>query len=424
MTRSFDRLRMSGLVSILIAATAAPAAAEVVAIEGAKVHVAPGKVLESATVVLRGGKIAAVGPNAAVPKGARRIDGKDKVVTAGFVEPYSRVGMVEVNAVDTTVEGRFASTSSDDAVHAAYRVTDGYNPASVGVPIARTGGITSVVAVPRGALIAGVSSWISLADAVDVADVTVAQTAAMHTVMGEDSVGSADGSRGVAVEKLRELLDDADQYRKNKRGYDRNQSRKLAAERLDLEALEPVLRGQTRLVINADRASDILAALALADEAKLKITIAGGVEAWRVADDLAKAKVPVILDPTNNLPGSFDRVHVRDDAPKLLRDAGVDVAISTLGDAANARTLRQLCGVAVSFGMSWDDALASVTTVPAAIYGVTDRGTVSKGSAADVVVWSGDPFELSTKAEHVFVGGVEQSLETRQTRLLKRYRKL
>jgi imidazolonepropionase-like amidohydrolase len=400
------------------------AAADVIAIEGATVHTAPGTVLEDATVVIRDGTIAAVGAGVAVPKDATRIDGKGKIVTAGFVEPHTTLGLVEVGAVSSTVEGRFGGGNGDDTVHAAYRVTDGYNPASVSIPIARTGGITSAVSVPLGGRVAGTSAWLSLADAVDIDDVTVKTSAAMHTVLGERSLGTAKGSRGLAVENLRELLDDAAQYRKNKRSYERNQTRKYAAGRLDLEALVPVLAGRVPLVVSADRASDILAAVKLGKELKLRVVIAGGTEAWRVAEALAKAKVPVILDPTRNLPSSFDRVHVRDDAPKLLRDAGVQVAISTLGDAANARTLRQLCGVAVAFGMPWDDALAAVTTVPAAMFGTTDRGELKKGAAADVVVWSGDPFELSSRAEHVFIGGVEQSLETRQTRLLERYRRM
>ena len=418
-----NRLALA-LALALVAAAGATAHAQTVAIEGATVHVSPGKIIEDATVVIRDGKIVAAGAGAKVPEGARRIDGKGKVVTAGFVESYTTVGLVEVSLVSSTVEGSFGIDRDGDAVHAAFRAADGYNPSSVGIPIARTGGITSVVAIPRGGLVAGASSWVALADAVDVADVTVKETAAMHTGLGESTLGAADGSRGVALERLRELFDDADQYRKNRRGYDRNQSRSLAAERLDLEALQPVLRGTQRLVVYAHRASDILAALDLARERKLSIAIAGGTEAWRVAAELAEQDVPVILDPTSNLPASFDQIHVREDNPKLLRDAGVSVAISTLGDGAQARTLRQLCGIAVSFGMSWDDALAAVTTTPAAIYGVGERGSLTRGSVADVVVWSGDPFELSSAAEHVFVGGAEQSLKTRQTRLFERYRKL
>ena len=198
----------------------------------------------------------------------------------------------------------------------------------------------------------------------------------------------------------------------------------MAAERLDLEALIPVLRGKVPLVIAAERESDIRAALRLAHELKLRIVIEGGTEAWRVAAALAKAKVPVLINPAFNLPRSFDRLQVRDDAAQRLVAAGVEVGITTLGDATQARTIRQLAGLAVANGLSWDDALAALTTVPARAFGVTDRGELKQGLAADLVVWSGDPLELSTRAEVVMIGGVEQSLVTHQTKLLARYRKL
>jgi len=150
--------------------------------------------------------------------------------------------------------------------------------------------------------------------------------------------------------------------------------------------------------------------------------IAGGTEAWKVAAELAKAKVPVILDPTSNLPGALEAPDVRDDAAAALRKAGVDVAISTLGNGSAARTIRQLAGNAVAEGLPWADALAALTTVPAKIYGISDRGTVTKGAVADVVVWTGDPLEIATRAETVIIGGVVQSLETHQTKLLKKYR--
>ncbi len=416
-------IRTVAATVVAVALAASPARADVVAITGAKVHTAPGATVDGATVVMRDGKITAVSAKAKPPAGATIIDGTGLVITAGFVESMTTVGMVEVGAVSATVEGNFGGTGAE-SVHAAYRVTDGYNPSSVTIPIARTGGITAVVAIPRGGLIAGTSAWISLADAVDVAEVAVVAPAAMYAQLGAGAMGAAGGNRGGAVGMLREVFDDVDQYARNKRAFDRNQTRAYAAGRLDLEALVPVLRGRVPLVVSAHRASDILAAVRLAVDLKLRLVIAGGTEAWRVADELAAANVPVILDPTENLPSEFERAHVRDDNAARLRKAGVTVAISRLGDGANARTVRQLAGVAVAHGLSWDDALAAVTTAPAAIFGVRDRGTIAVGNAADIVVWSGDPFELSSRPLRVYIGGVEQSLETHQSQLLRRYRKL
>ena len=403
---------------------ASPAAAEDIAIIGGTVHTEPGKLIENATVVIRNGVITAVGTDAAVPAGATTIDATGKVVTAGFIEASSRVGLVEVDAVGGTQDGRFASgAGSADAVHAAYRAVDGYNSTSVAIPIARAGGVTSTIAAPSGGAVSGASGWFSLADG-STADVTVVERAAMFVSLGERAAGSAEGSRGQAIEQLRELLDDAKQYAKRRANYERNQTRDMAAGRLDLEALQDVLRGRLPLVVRADRSSDILAALDIAADFKLALIIEGGVEAHLVADELAAAKVPVILDPTANLPSSFDQIHVRDDAATILAEAGVAVAISTVGSASNVRMLRQLAGIAVANGLSFDDALAAVTTVPAAMFGATDRGRIVKGAIADLVVWSGDPLELSSRAEHVIIGGVPQTTRTRQTLLLERYRRL
>jgi imidazolonepropionase-like amidohydrolase len=413
------------------APTRVPTSGPTVAITGATVHVAPGRTLTDATVLLRGARITAVGRDLAIPADARRIDGRGKVVTAGLIETHATIGLMEVEMVASTVEGRFADAADDDAdtVHAAYRVVDGYNPASVAVAIARTGGVTSIVAIPRGGLVAGTSAWLTLAEAARTEAVTVRARLAMHVSLGEAALGSADGSRGVALLRLRELFADAAFFAKNRRAHERNQTRSVAATRLDLEALQPALRGAMPVVVRVNRASDIDAAVRLGRELGLRVVVSGGAEARRIADELARARVPVILDPTRNLPQSFDTIHVRDDAAARLVVAGVPIAISTLGtmvhgDLAQGRTLRQLAGMAVARGLAWDAALAAVTTGPAAIFGVTDRGTVTAGSVADVVVWSGDPFELATRAEHVFIGGVEQSLRTRQTELRDRYRRV
>ena len=408
------------LSATALLASAAPARAQLTAIRGATVYVEPGVVEKNATVVIDGDTIVAAGKGVAVPGGATVIDGTGKIVTAGLVEASTDLGLTEVDEERSTVEGAFARTP-DQAIHAAYRVIDGFNPRSVAIPIARTGGVTSAVATPRGGLVAGTSAWLMLRDG-GISDMLVKAPLAMYVTLGERSESAAHGSRGLAVEELRELLDDAREYARRRGAFERNQTRKFAAERLDLEALGPVVSGRLPLVVRVDKAADILAALGVAREFGARLVIEGGTEAWMVARELAAARVPVILDPIDNLPSNFDRIHVRDDAPAILVRAGVTIAISTLGSGAFARTLRQRAGNAIRAGLPPAAALAAVTTGPAAIFGVRDRGRIARGEAADLVVWSGDPFELSTQAEHVFVGGVEQSLVTRQTLLFRRYR--
>lgn len=421
---------MNRLVRIALGTAAAllaalpMAAAQELAITGGTVYVDPQTVLDGATILVRDGKILRVGKDLPAPAGAKVIDARGKIVTAGFIEASSRIGLVEVALEGSTREAGFPSSGSrGEVVYAGYQVIDGYNPRSVAIAIARAHGVTSAVAVPQGGLVSGQSAWMSLISG-PVSAIAIRAPAAMHATLGEGAQGSARGSRGLALMHLRELFEDTRLYSQNQRSFDRNQTRPLAAGRLDLAALIPVLRGQLPLVIRVNRSSDIEAVMRLAQELRLRVVIEGGAEAWMVADQLAAANIGVVLNPEDNLPSSFDSIHVRDDNAKLLADAGVRVAISTLGDSSQARTIRQLAGMAVASGMRRDHALAALTTVPAQLFGDPQRGAVKAGAVADLVVWSGDPFELSTAAEHVIIGGLERSTRTRQTELLERYRNL
>jgi len=192
----------------------------------------------------------------------------------------------------------------------------------------------------------------------------------------------------------------------------------------------PVLDGRLPLLVAVDKASDIEAALRLAKEFGLKLMIGGGAEAWIVADQLAAAKVPVLTGAMNNIPASFSSLGQRQENAGLLRRAGVTVALignAEGGDeeAFNARNIRYEAGNAVAYGMTWDDALRAVTLAPAQLFGVADRvGSLQPGREANVVVWSGDPFEFATVAEHVFVRGREYTEPTRQDLLTERYKSL
>jgi len=314
-----------GAATLCALGNTARAEAPTYAIVGATVHVRPGTVLRDATVIIRNGKIAAVGASAAIPKGAERIDARGKVVTAGLIEAMTTLGLREVESVSATNDGRFDS-KSNGGVHAAYRASDALNRHSIHIPIARSGGVTSAVATPRGGLIAGTSALLSLEDN---AKPHSDRPLAMYATLGQAARMSAQRSRGFAIERLRELLDDARQYARRRASYERNQTRSFAAGRLDLAALGPVIGGKLPLVIRAHRSSDIRAALRIGKEFNARIIIAGGAEAWMLARELAAAKVPVLLNPIRNLPRDFDRIRVRGDAAAILSRAGVVVAVST-----------------------------------------------------------------------------------------------
>jgi imidazolonepropionase-like amidohydrolase len=407
-------------ISLFVRVSDNLAQADTIAITNATVYQTPTKKLESATVVIKDGFIIDVGAGVKAPAGAVVIDGKGKVVTAGLIEVGSTLGLVEVDLEASANDGRFATTPTD--IHAAFKVTDAYDPRSVAIPIARSGGVTSAIVQPSGGLVAGMASWFALIDQATPAPPLLVN-AGMSVTLGAGAV--AGGSRGGAIEKLRELLLDAEMYQKNRTGFERNQSRALSATRADLEALLPVLAGKVPLLVRADAESDIRAAIALTAQRKILMTLSGGQEAWRVAPELAAAKIAVVLDPTANLPEELAVADVRNDNLAVLNAAGVRIVISPLGATMNARNLRQMAGIGVGYGLPWDKALAAITSVPAELFSpAARRGTVEVGKAADLVLWTGDPLEIATRVSVVMVQGVVQSLESHQSKLLQRYRKL
>ncbi|MEK6608542.1 MAG: amidohydrolase family protein [Myxococcota bacterium] len=398
------------------------ARAETVALVGGRVITLAGDPIEEGTVVLQGGKIVSVASGKASPAGARAIDCAGKTITPGLVAADTRIGIVEISLETTARDNAVAGEPYEDQNHAAFRVADALNPRSTLVPVARLEGVTSSVTAPEGGLVAGQSAWIDLA-APDRARMLAEPSLAMHANLGGDALGAAGGSRGWALVRLREMLDDARTYAATKAAYDRNQSRALAGSRLDLAALGQVVRGRQPLAVHVDREADILAALDLARDEKIRIVILGGAEAWRVGAALAAAKVPVLIDPTDNLPSSFDSLQSRLDNAARLAQAGVRVGITLRGESHNARTLRQRAGLAAAWGMPHDEALAAASRNVAQAFGMEARyGTLEPGRVANVVVWTGDPLEISTQVAHVFVGGEEMPLVSRQTELRERYR--
>ncbi|MHB1222448.1 MAG: amidohydrolase family protein [Gemmatimonadaceae bacterium] len=425
---SSNALRGAAAAALLAALSPmlpSPASAQTIAITGGRVYPVSGPVIENGTVVIRDGRIVAVGANVTVPADAQRIDATGKWVTPGFINPSTHLGAVEIGAVPDT---RDYAARGRDGVAAAFRVVDGLNPRSVLLAPAREDGVTSVLVVPAGGMVSGQAALVDLVQATSVSEMTVRAPLAMVAQL-EDASGAGTGARGELLLRMRELLDDARAYGQNRRAYDSGSLRSLIASRADLEALQPVLAGELPLLVDVNRASDIQAAMRLAREYGVKLMIAGGAEAWMVAGELAQARVPVMTGALSNIPGSFATLGSRQDNAALLRRAGVTVLLTGQGgadpDAFNVRNLRYAAGNAVAYGLSWDDALRSITIAPAETFGVGDRyGTLQPGRVANVVVWSGDPFEFASSAEHVFVRGREFSEETRQELLQQRYRTL
>lgn len=408
-------LLITGAASFLLAS---PASAQTIAIEGGTVHTITGSVLEGGTVLIRDGRIAEVGTAVAVPSGALRIDARGKVVTPGLFESGTSLGLIEVSAVVETND--FRPEEEDDLIAAAFNVADGLNPNSMIIPITRVAGVTTAVSRPAGGLIAGQGVLIDLLGR-NMEAMLVRNPVAMYGNLGESARGSIRGARGSTTLRLREVLTDARDYARDRAFFERGQTRGYAVSRSDMESLQPVLAGDLPMVLEAHRASDILTALRLSREFGFDLVIYGGTEAWMVAEDLARADIPVIVKVLNNLPNTFETLGATYENAARLRRSGVRVAI-TSGESFKAFTLRQEAGNAVAYGLPYDEALRAITIAPAEIWGVADRyGSLEPGKVANVVVWDGDPLEMLTTVSNVIIRGQEVPLTTRETELRDRY---
>lgn len=400
--------------------------AQVIAITGGRVLPVSGPAIENGTVLIRDSMIVAVGAGIAIPDGAIRIDARGRIVTPGFINAFSQIGLVEVPNGTSTQE-----MSVREDVAASFNVAEGINPASVVIPVTRIAGITTAVIAPLGRFLAGQSVFADLTGGT-IEQMIVRNPVAMHVTLDESSRAAGEGARAGTLERLRRLLTDARAYAARRSDYERRQMRDLSASQADLEALQPVLAGRLPLVITANRVFDIRNALRIGREFHLRIVLSGAAEGWEMADEIARAGVPVLVEPLQNIP-SFNRLGARYENAARLAAAGAEIAIVSGAGATAEETstahgallIKQEAGNAVSYGLPYDAALRAVTLAPALIMGMGERyGSLQPGRVANVVVWSGDPFEFSTAVLHVLIRGREIPLVSRQTELLERYRTL
>ena len=436
------RQALMGACALAVLATAARA--ETVAITHARILTAgPAGEIADGTVVIHDGKIAAVGATAAIPAGARVIDAKGGVVAPGFFATNSSLGSVEVNSQGNDL-------SVDNAqIGASFDIQFTLNPESILLPVARLGGLTSAVVMPkpyhgrRGgdeedaedytagggaetskshALFAGQAAVVNLAKSEDI--LTRAKVG-MVVPFGEEGAGVIGGARGAEIVALKTAFQDVRDYMKNKAAYDRAGYRDLGLSKGDLEALIPVVQGKMPIIADVHRASDIRAVLKLARDEGFKVILDGAEEGWMVAGEIAKAGVPVLLNPLSDRPESLEMLASTMDNAARLQAAGVTVALESEGGDYRARETRYDAGNAVSHGMPYAAALAAVTINPARIFGVAERtGSLEAGKDADLVIWTADPFEPLSQATAVFIHGAQQPMTSRQLELRDRYKDL
>ncbi|MFO0745597.1 MAG: amidohydrolase family protein [Myxococcota bacterium] len=386
-------------------------------IVGANVHL-PGGKAEVTDVVIDGERIASVGAGAVAPAGCSSVDGKGMQLTAGLVDAWSQLGLMGIELEGSTVDLDQQTPYQDSGhlVRAAVRGSLAYDERSIPIGVARLGGVTSVFVAPEGGVVSGQGFWVDLAGETRAASIR-------KDPAGMVAAWSLRPSRASAAFVLDLALREAVLWEKARPEWEKNRRHDFTTAALDLEALGPVVRGEVPLVIQVDRAADIEALLASTAGTKVKLVIVGGAEAWVVAAALAERAVPVVVDPLLNAPYAFDQLRARADNAALLRAAGVPVLMSTF-NTHQTRKLRQVAGNAVRAGMPWEAALEAVTEAPAKAFGMTGYGRIEPGAMADVVLWSGDPFELATRVTRLWIHGADVPLRSRQTELFERYRRL
>src|SRR5882672_9248569 len=323
--------------------------AQTIAITGGTVYPVSGPRIEHATVLIRDGRIVAVGANVTVPADAAKIDATGKWVTPGLIDGAGQMGLTEIGLVPAGNEG--ALRGSDIA--ASFNVAEGINPASNLIPVTRVEGVTTTLTSPGGAWIAGQAVLVDL-DGATIEQMLIKSPVGIVVDMSEGSKGAGGTSRAGVAGRLRRVFNDALEYSRRKADYSRAQMQQLAAPAAELDALLPVLRGQLPLIVYANRVSDIRTALRIAREYKLKLILSGAAEAWEIAADIAAAGVPVLVEPMDNIPG-YDSLGIRYENAALLAKAGVTVALLET-DTHKSRNLRHQAGNAVSYGMTWDTA--------------------------------------------------------------------
>ena len=441
---------------------AAPLPAQTIAITGGTVALGDGsEPIQGGTVVIRDGRIVAAGRGVGVPGNAAIIDVRGKWVTPGIVAGFSRLGLSEIDLSGGVRDDR----AEAGPFSAAIDVAPGVNPTYSTIAVNRADGVTRAIVAPAVAksIFAGQGAVIDLG--ADLEPITRARSF-QFVELGETGAGSAGGSRPSAFVLFRNALREANELRRfaspirsaerrerqpfepiierpvirnpnesREYGPDARRSEDVLLTRFDAAALVPVLQGRQPLLVHVERARDILNILDLKREyPSLRIVLVGVSEGWMVADQIAAAGIPVIASALQDLPSSFEQIAATQSNIGRMRNAGVHVAIGMINDdeTRNLFNQRQYAGNLVALndvpgatGVPWGEALAMLTSRAAEAIGMgREIGSLAPGRRADVVVWSDDPLQVTSQAEVVLIDGIQQPLETRQTKLRDRYRSL
>ena len=399
------------------------------AIRNARIVTVSGADIENGTVVIRDGKIEAVGANVSVPTGAQTIDGSGLSVYPGMIDAGTNMGLVEVpQGANGTVD-----TSEVGELNPNAKAIIAVNPYSAHIAVTRVEGITNTLTAPTGGLISGQAALINLLGTAPKEMAVVPQVA---LVINYPRVAGGGGGFGGfqqqpanlsdtlaanerQVEQIRKMLRDAEAYGRAQDAYAKDKSVPRPDRNVVLEPLVPYVRGEQPVIFRADREAEIRGAIKFAEEMKLKPIILGGNDAWKVANLLKEKNVPVILTGVFSLPQREDDPYdTLFENPAKLQAAGVRYCISTGDAGAEVRNLAQFAGMAAAFGLSKTDAVKAVTLYPAQIMNVADRlGSIEAGKMANLVVTDGELLEIRSRIRYLFIDGRPVVLNSRHTEL-------
>lgn len=387
-------------------------------IAGATVVTGTGDRLEGASILIRDGRVEALGPDVRAPADAVRIDGAGRYVYPGFIDSATGLGLSEISSVGATRD------NVELGEYTPYlRALRAVNPHSNLIPAARVNGIVAAVTVPGGGTVPGqaallrLDGWTWEEMGVRAPAALVIQHPRLSRFRGAPTPAQLEAERRRKAARVRELRD----FLERSRSYARQRPPGSAPADLALEAMRPVMAGEVPVLFYADEREDILSAVEIAGEFGLRMILAGGREAWRVADVLAARGIPVVLGSLlSSAPpdGPYDALFAQ---PAILHEAGVKFAFST-GSTSDVRNLPYHAAMAVAYGLDEEAALRALTIWPAEIWGVADRfGTIEVGKPANLFVATGDPLDVRTRVEEVFIDGRRTSMDDRHTRLYRKF---
>lgn len=403
-----NRTRLAGGIALTLFLTASFCVqADTLFINDATVHtMSSSGILQQGDILIRDGKVQEVGTGLTAPADARVIEANGRPLTPGFFAGITELGLVEIGAVESSVD----SGLETEAPRPEFDVTPAYNPHSAAIPVTRIEGYTwSMLGASRsGSIIGGQGQAVSLGGAYQ----AFLGNKVLFIDVGADASEQSGGSRAAQWMLLEQAMTEA--------GSEVSWSPDPLLTSAGRKTLAG-FRGNGIVVFNVDRASDILQVLTFSERHDLNTVISGGTEAWMVADQLAEAGVPVLINALSNLPASFDQLGARLDNAALLNEAGVTIAFQGAG-THQARKLRQLAGNAVANGLPYEAGLAAMTISPVMIFSLgDDYGSIEDNSTADLVIWSGDPLDVTSVADQVIIAGKPVEMVSRQTLLRDRY---